>query len=299
MAQGLAALGALEPPLRIRLKASSSPPVWLEEQESQEQEEGLKRIGFETAGDFQIPEFETSLRAYIHPENGMAAYLFRHPALEESFLDLVYVFVDDTSVTVSNAQDSKVDQCPEHPNINLVGASPRQLFEKLESLKEGRPVRAVEAETAAQTYEKGYAQGMDWRVEKGGVSEAEILAQAEEPLTPEQLETVRNQFRHQHLGQVEELLRLRFLEQADLSAAEWETVNNRLTSVHEFLEPDDLASLAEELLESEEELAPPSRGDRLGFQELLEREGKALQGYGQVSGTLEAEIYLLPDDPGY
>jgi hypothetical protein len=294
--------GAMGVPLRVTLHPVSQKPEWAEEPYARSQITELIQAGFEPAGEFDVRELgNVSMSCFTHPENGMAAYLCKHPALDRCFLDIIHVFEDGSSLTVSDAQDTKTDACPLHPNIKLTGAPPKKLMEEAARRAQSKPVKSIKTDQVKQTFEQGYAAIMDWRVEKGGVSEEEIRAQAGDDMTPDDLAEARETFRQQHLVQVAELLKIRFSEQTDVSIKEWEDVRDRLLFVHEKMQPDDLLTMfSEEMFYwSEHDFNKPSSGGQRGFEELLKQlpEPLNVRELGTVSGNIEARVYVCPEPP--
>lgn len=299
LARGLA--GAMPPPLRINLRPLKEEPEWVKTEAARSLESELLSLGFKRAGDFEVEEMvDVSIRAYAGPDQASAAYLFSHPAKPRPVLDLIRLFKDGTSLCTSNGDDERLEQCPEHPNLKLPGASAKALWDELESHSTRQQALPLPAHTLADTYQKGYAKIMDWRVEKGGVSEAELLAQAGDS-DEETLAQARLQFRQQHLSELEELLGLRFQEQSKLSIQRWEEIRDRLFFVHDRFTPEELHQIVHEdqIYWLESPVRKPEQGGRDGFKQMLELLGAevGVEHLETLGGTIPADVYVMPEPP--
>lgn len=292
--------GAADVPLRISLRPRESFD-WSQEEPAQSQIQELLGLGFQPDGHYLVEEMGgVAMAAFVEPESGAAAYLCQHPALPLGFLDLIHLYEDGTSLTLSNLKNQGVDPCPAHPNLKMVGATPTELFRSLRDRSQSKTVKKIRAEQSKDVYERGHAAIMDWRVEKGGVSDEEIRANSPGEMSEQEWEQAREVFHQQHLGQVNELLRIRFSEQTQMSVQEWEQVRDRLLFVHDRLRPQDVQSLVEgEFYWLEEEVTAPIKPGREGFAELLGRlqMKNSLSQLGQVSGNIGADVYLCPEVP--
>ena len=289
------------PPLRINLRPLKEEPEWVKTEAARSLESELLSLGFKRAGDFEVEEMvDVSIRAYAGPDQESAAYLFSHPAKPRPVLDLIRLFKDGTSLCTSNGDDERLEQCPEHPNLKLPGASAKALWDELESHSTVQQALPLPANILAETYEMGYAKIMDWRIEKGGVSEAELLAQAGDS-DEEALAQARLQFRQQHLSELEDLLGLRFQEQSALSTQRWEAVRDRLFYVHDRFTPEELHRIIYEdhIYWLESPVAKPEKGGREGFRELLHLLGAdiGIEHLESVEGTIPADVYVMPEPP--
>lgn len=297
MFDGLGMGGA--PPLEISLRSLNEDPGWLEDSRARTAHAELLSLGFSVAGDFEVTELdEVFVRAYASCDHQTAAYLFRHPAKDGPVLDIVRLFSDDTSLCLSNGDEDGLEQCPQHLNIKQPGAAPRRLLEKLEAKSEGRTAQPILPSQAAEVYEQGYARLMAWRVERGGVTESEIRAQASGKITDEELALAKEQLRSQNLMQLQELLGNRYKKQSDLSVSRWEEVRYRLLYAHDLYTPSEIQqALSNEYLPWRD-IPTPTTGGRAGFRELLEKlDDHGLEHIGEVSGTTPADVYVLPEPP--
>ena len=280
-------------PLRIKLSPVCEPFPWLAETKAQRICSEMKSLGFEDAGNFQVPELQNaSLKAFAWPQQSMYAFLCHHPAKEECFLDIIRAFEDGTSVTLSDVEDTGVDPCPAHRNLKRPGSTAAALVKELRKASGKKKAIPASVDEAAPQYEKGYAAIMDWRVERGGVSEDELLAQADEDTTEEELAAARVEFRLAHLMQLDELLRIRYREK--IGEMEWALIEDDVIIIHDRLTPREVKQMMEEtLFDLEGEVVLPKHSGRAGVGEILEKlpSTHEVNKHGDIPGTVEADVY--------
>lgn len=299
--QGMASSGP--PPLRISMVGLESAPEWVSEPHAQTVTTALLEAGFKHGGDFLIPEAcDATMRAYLSSDGTTAAFLCKHPAKPECFLDLVREYADGTTLTVSDAQDLGLEACPAHPNVKFTGQPLSVLLKELEDRSQDREAVVMAVEQLAPTYKRGYAALMDWRVEKGGITREEMLANAGRDMEESEIPQALEQFRQQNLEQTQELLMIRYSEQTQLPVARWEEVRERLIFVHDRLRHEDVRAMAEGLVYWLDHTLPqPGKSGREGFQQMLNHlpPGVVVEKVGEVTGSIPADVYLEPLEPHY
>jgi hypothetical protein len=157
----------------------------------------LLDAGFADAGVFVIEEIALAVRFLKGPEDGLYAAVFdRHPAAG-TWLDVVTLYEDGTSITVNNlAKPSALDERPGHRKVRLAGAGEAELYEAMrrERSRETKPPLRLQPADIAARFEKAYADEMDWRDARGGPTEAEIrriAAASGRTLTDEEVKRAR------------------------------------------------------------------------------------------------------------
>ena len=295
LVEDLQAVMDFSTPLRIKLCAVAEPFPWLSETKAQRICSEMKSLGFEDAGNFEVPELQSaSLKAFAWPQQSMYAYLCHHPAKEECFIDIIRVFEDGTSVTLSDVPDTGVDPCPAHRNLKRPGSTAADLVKELRKASGKKKALPASVAEAATRYEKGYAAIMDWRVERGGVSEDELMAQADEDTTEEELAAARVEFRMAHLLQLDELLRIRYEEK--IGAVEWALIEDQAVIVHDRLTPREVQQMVKEAMpDLEEEVPLPKQSGRVGMNEIVKQlpVKQEMTKHGDIPGTVEADVYIF------
>jgi len=270
---------SMTPPMEIKLQpmanvAWNNPAV-------ESQGLTLQALGFSTVGAFEVAGIAgTRLSAWLNSSEKCYGVVYEHPHAG-SWCDIVSMYEDGSSCTHSSAQDTGLEQNPNHPNTKL----PEQPIETLTSQhfrdrKDG--ARRLFANDFASDFERCYAEAMAWRVAKGTSREEiiEIARLSGESYDPEVIEQALEVQKLQEQAGLQELLRAQFLKKTSLSPAEWEEVRDRLIFIHDGMGEDELEDL-DGLLEGD---TPRERA-------------KGLANYlGSLSQPVECDVYALPEE---
>ncbi len=313
------------PPFRISLAQVSSPD-WRQPQVIQSVTAALQNLGYQTIGDYEIPEMEqTYLRGFWHPQEQIYGVVYDQPQIGV-FADLVQDLQSGLHLTVSCAPESGLTQ----PEFNLLIRLPLdlssdpstigQLHGELQRTRGDQSPVPLTPETFVDRFTQAYAREMDWRIRKGGVSAEEVRQVARvggmEELSETEIQQVQLIWKAGIANFVEEQIRETFLRTTTLSAAEWEAQRGRVRVIHEQLSPEDLMEeladrwMEETLEEAEAERAHAQARQRLqpAFQAASVRQGfqaaqrvlPKAQRYtpiGSVSEPFAGDLYLEPLDP--
>jgi hypothetical protein len=90
-----------------------------------------------------------------------------------TWLDLVSYYQNGNTATFSTISPRGLDQRPGHPVVYVPGATPLALYTKMMAERPKGVFRPVMTEDIAPLFERGYAEGMTWRKNKG-ISAAEV-----------------------------------------------------------------------------------------------------------------------------
>lgn len=303
-------------PRRVTLVPVDS-PEWKDADRAHEEIGALLGLGFEPVGSFTTEEMDyLRLQALVNPAESLYAVVYEHDKAG-IWSDLVARYLDDTSLTLSNAKDGgQMDQRPGHGNVYDRGAPVDRLYQRMLQERPDRPLQSVSAAEFKAEFEKAYADEMDWRNSRGGATVDEIraiLAANGEEVDEEAIEQIRKTKEAEAYANLTESLRERFLEQTPLTAAEWERVRERLLFVHDGLSPAYAAELYlnaypplgdeddEELYERESdriaEMLRRAPTIRTGFSSLVSTvaEERRFEALGAVTGTVPADVYVQPE----
>src|SRR5689334_2839894 len=153
---------------------SAPPSPWRDAENERRVASAFTGLGFETAGTFKVPELPgVTLELLAHPGESMYAAIYEHPVVGAWF-ELFMRCQDGTSATFTTLKPTGLDDRPDHPNIRLIGADPKSLFEKAQERKPGKPLQPARAANAVAVFEQGYAESIAWRKQRG-VSSAEVM----------------------------------------------------------------------------------------------------------------------------
>lgn len=134
---------------------------------------GLKRIGT-----YRIDPLNVIATAFAHPEEHICAVVYHHPMVG-CFVDMVCKSASGHSFTATNAPaggalDHREGQEKHYDKTLTIPA----LFELAKSKKPEGPYDDWTAENFKAKFEQAYADDMDWRARRGGVTKEEVRRQA-------------------------------------------------------------------------------------------------------------------------
>ena len=238
-------------PFRIHLERPNE-IAWHDEKGLERATRHIEGVGYQRVGEFTVRELEAvRLRAFWHPETQGFLALYDHDDAG-LFADLFHEFDDGTSVTISTAPESGMDHPSHAPNFRLgldvreAGVA-RALHERLAHEAIGKDALGFGVDDFEQAFTEAYAQEMDWRIARGGVTKAEIeriaAIQGMEPPSASQVEAIHEMWRAAIGGFIEEEATRAWLAEASISGLEWERLRPRIQVVHDYCEPDELVDL--------------------------------------------------------
>jgi hypothetical protein len=171
--------GLLNPPLRVHLVPDDSGNnVMRREMEQHGQE--LDSHGFDEIGTFRVPEIAgLILTAYTQPFQSVCAVVYNHP-LAGCFVDLFSENERDQSLTVSNAPaGEELDQPPGRGKVIDKTMTVNDMYDYLLKRRPSGPHNRIDATNFVEVFQAAYAKEMDWRMNRGGVTEEEVRRSAE------------------------------------------------------------------------------------------------------------------------
>jgi hypothetical protein len=200
----------------------------------------LRALGFQDVGSFQVPELGGLLiHALYHPQDPAYAVVYDHQKVDPT-MDISREFADGTSVTATNTtMGETLDRRPGTSGHWLGKVPARQLFEAIKTHPTNVAIASHSSTDFVAHFQKAYAESMNWRLKKGGVSRDEIRGQAEQngqTLTDEQLTEVWEAEREKYRRQLQEGCIAQHLDDNKMPAAEWEKICDRAVALPETLE---------------------------------------------------------------
>lgn len=171
--------GASVPPPRIHLAGTT--PAGKHAANVARHAKELEACGFRRLGSYRVnPIKGLQLTAWGHPRESLVAVVYTHP-MAGSFVDVCSKAESGRAFTATTAPTGgQLDQKPGHEKVFDKSLSIRQLFDlALERRPEG-PWQEWNAGNFAPKFEKAYAEEMDWRAGRGGVTSDEVRRTARE-----------------------------------------------------------------------------------------------------------------------
>ncbi len=302
------------PSLRIQLMRLEG-HEWGNAEQIEEWTKNLEEQGFDQIGDFDVSPMMMELRAMLHVESSTYAVLYEHPMVGTWF-DITSLMEDgQASFTITTDQKNQMDHREEHPNVRVTAiTTPAKAFEKFLKDRPQRDWSKVSAGEFVPRFEKAYADEMDWRVKRGGPTEAEIRRIAQQDGTefnPQMVSSIQDAWANQASYEYEEALQKNYLTQSDHSASEWEEIRDRLFFAHQFttatyiaeqigdaiLDDDDEEEDAWEQMMSTIRRICDGKSGADAFDRVLEEFHltRRFEKRGTVSDPIEATVYVCPD----
>lgn len=163
-------------PRRIHLNEDPM-PRWLGEKDALPHVTDLKEAGFIFGTAYLLREMDGVNVVFIrHPQSGATGGFCRHELAGACWTDLVAIYTDGSSLTVSNnPKAAGMAHRPEAQKIFLPGASPAELLKSYQdNLDSSKGQIQLTKDNFREQFEEEYARDMKWRDVQGGVSREEI-----------------------------------------------------------------------------------------------------------------------------
>ncbi len=166
------------PPLRIHLvpEAAGKGRSKVFEQHRRE----LDSRSFDEIGTFRIPEMSgLMLTAFTQPYQNVCAVVYNHPIVG-CFIDMFSENEESRSLTVSSAPlGEELDQPPGREKIIDKTLTVSDLYDLILKDRPAGPHKRIDASNFVVEFQAAYAKEMDWRVNRGGVTEEEVRRSAQ------------------------------------------------------------------------------------------------------------------------
>lgn len=244
----------------------------------------FQQQGMASVGAFSIAEMPgVRLTAWHHPDKNLFGVVYEH-SQAGVWCDLVSRYANGTSCTHTTAPESGLDPNPDHPNHRIGSTCPKQL---MQVHLQDRPPDALAhgPEEFVQLFQEAYRRDRQWRLARGTRRHeiVQVAALSGKNYDSSVLDQAYHTQMAQERAELHSLLRRKFLEKTQLSAAEWDQVQDRLVFIHDQLEPEEL----EELHFLDDSSGGPPR------QRARQSQARYL---GSLTEPLEVDVYELPEE---
>ena len=293
--------------------------TWADEEAVNKLLQPLWRLGFQDAGSYEIEEMPgVKVRGLARPEETLWAVVYEHPQAG-AWMDFVTRYADENgstigSLTTSNAsQGDELEHRPNHDKIYDKSLDADGLYQRhLAARRTDISWHPVMPENFQAEFEKAYANEMDWRFSRGGVTEDElraIAAKSGTEVTDEEIKMLREANEMQAASALSEAVREKFLEQTSMPAAEWERLRERLVIVHDHMSAQNVAqefqawtynendNYDEAEGEDDEPTYPQELTPRQGFEYLNSTltPARRFEKLAEIEEPVPAHIWRVPD----
>lgn len=252
---------AMVPPMRLTFSRDNE-LMWADEEALKRDTAFLLAEGFEQVGDFQAAETPVSMRGFVHPQQRIWAAIQSVYGMKQ-WTDLVTRYEDGTTCTFANLADHAMDRPPWRTAYFLPGLAIPDLLERcLADRPTNKAMQPVSATDFPHIVSEAYAREMDWRMERGGVTEEEIertLAKDNQTAEPRTVQIIQAGWKNAISTFLDDESRNRFLDESGLSARDWEDVRDRVIVIHDRTPAEVLfGALYRDDAEVEDEDSPPT-----------------------------------------
>ncbi len=215
----------------------------------------MRALGFDEIGRFAVPEMSTmQLWAGSHPQDGVAVAVYDHGTMPV-FFDLVRVYDDHATCTVSSNPIHDPENVP--PGNRCIAdpaMSPRTAQETLRAQPLAGNLLPLDAGNFEPVFIELYARSIDHilsrqmpdaeKMRTVGERVSEATGTPMPTLDDKQMQLAVDMQRSTRLAALQEAIIDRYLQSGQVGAREWERVRDRLAIVHDLLSREDAAELA-------------------------------------------------------
>jgi len=249
------------------------------------QSEQFENEKFERIGDFHFYEADMRLRAFLHLGTKAIGIVYHCPAVEV-YSEIVRAYEDDTCYTYTNGQFRGPDLPPWVTVEYMPGESVSEVYRRLIMESPMTDFAGIQKEQFTELFERAYAREMDWRMERGGLTEEEIRRSVElsgDEITQEGILTVQNAWATAISQFLSERVLQRWKKQADLDSFQREHLLQYGVAVHEKMRAEDILALCDESyypvtpFDDEEEDDPETVEEREKWDQMLDQIRAELQ----------------------
>lgn len=305
-----AALGGMAEPLTLTLKPTSEEPDEDFALQIKAWTKGLIGIGFETVNDFDAEPTMLWMRGLTHPETGAAAVIYVMP-LAGCWFEVCARTEEQDRITVGNSPQPMADVPPWCDTHRIdEGVPPAKAYEKLLRKVGERPISPYTPDNFANSFEQAYRRDMLWRVKRGDSEEEtrRIVAAGDDGEAPDNsmIDRLMESRRQMRSMQIDEMLKEQWLKESNVSAFDYERIEDRLVVVHELTPPDQLLDIWGDAYGDAFDDDPPELPDvsqlisnqepRKAFQTLqqnLPPESRFVH-HASIEGDIAGDLWLRP-----
>jgi hypothetical protein len=273
----------------------------------------LRKAGFADAGTFTIEEYgDIKMQAFAHPEEQVYAVVYEHPDMG-SWFDLVCRYADGTLLTYTSAKPTGLDQAPGRNTRRFEpGSNPGEAYQALLRERPAEGLQPTPADKLAPSIEQAYAEEMDWRFERGGLTEQEIrnnLATTGQTADDATVKQVHVMWQGQVSQWLEIKLKEAFRAKSNPPPDKWKRLEERIIVIHDRLDADTVVGHYSAAIDwdSDEAEREQRRAEktvakatpREAFASLIANlpPERAFKRLGHVSQPVPADVYLSPKLP--
>ncbi len=243
------------PPFRVKLTKRSElddpEEQWVQDEyvsQFEQYTEALESLGFTRLDDYMIEEVAMPVRMLVDSDQTTIGVVYCHPVVGV-WSDVVRRYTNGTSWTFSSTKYHGMDIPPYATHKFFPDDSVEQMVNQFREQAPATDLVTFTKEELPSYFEKAYAKEMDWRIERGGVTEEEVRRIAEmngDECTDETVRQIQLQWRTAIHHFLSERALKRYRKQADLNSFEWDHLQSYGVVVHERMQAEQLLQVIDE-----------------------------------------------------
>jgi len=231
------------PPCRVYPEPEAN-PQWRTPEQMNKYADEFRKLGFQEIGAFAVPQLQGLLMlAFVHPDERLYGVIYDHKRMEPTF-DIVCDLEDGTDINgCSTKIGETLDKRPGHTVYWLGDDRVNVVLDAVLKHPQSAPRVPVSHEGFLTHFKKSYADGVNWRMRKGGASRDEIRRQIVSKgneVNEEVVENVYKNLRSAYVAEAQRACLAQYLDEQQIPAAEWEHLQSRAFVVPEILETEEL-----------------------------------------------------------
>jgi ribosome-binding protein aMBF1 (putative translation factor) len=236
----------------------------------------------------------------------MYGVIYDHKQIAPTF-DIACDLEDSSDVNGSSSKIGEtLDKRPGHASLWTGDDRVHAVLDAVQKYPQSAPRVAVSPEGFLGHFNKSYAEGMNWRIKKGGASRDEIRRQIiskGDEVDEELVENVYKNLRRAHVAEAQRACLAQYLDEQKTPVAEWEHLQSRAVVVPEILETAELIdvlsnaqTLDEEQRQALGQFRKSSPSTLEAVDEILVTDVAAmgLEKVGEVHEPVHAYVLLTP-----
>jgi hypothetical protein len=230
-------------PPRIHLRRAIA-VAWTDAARVTELARAMTDLGFEDAGIYTIQELPVArLQGFARRRDDLLGQITDHDRAG-IWIEITTSYLDGRAVHASNQSNPRpIDSRPAITKLSMPDASPQAMCERVLAERPEGQIRPATPQGFVERFEQGWAEAMDWRNARGGMTEQEIRATAAQrgkPVRDAIVAKVRDATARHARGGLEEALAERFRERIAIDELDWQRLRPRLVFVHDQLPVDEV-----------------------------------------------------------
>ncbi|WP_145456863.1 hypothetical protein [Gimesia panareensis] len=300
----------MHPQLRIDLEPLDEPP-WSDSNRINLIANTLGELGYELDGIFEAnAHIPFLIQGFKNKQQSSFAALYELKQFDYPILDLLADLSEGISITITNARDAGLDVRPFSKLVRLEHldlSEPEQIQEMHQCLcdeLEGQTTVDLKDTHFEEYFKSSWANSMDWRIERGGLTTEEVIRMAQKNGEPEpseeEIELAKNPWKQRIDLFILNQIWQEYCNNTNMTDEEWLQIFDRLVIVHEHSEAFHLIdTLADSIYNSSDQDHVEDDEEEHPYFKVLQQLNEIFDSEASVMDAFHRALELLPPDQKY